>query len=415
MAAVMAVSGCGRPKPGPAAPDQPLPLQSFARQWGTDLQLKRDPLTELHVRPDMIFAYTRGGRVAWLSRETGRIQQQMGIKGARTELHSPVVMDQRLAFKRSISAPQYKDVDRWEVIEAVPVVFPTVTTLEIYNRTDGKFVTSLDLKSAIRSDVIGDKGTVYLGAASRGGARGAAIEITEPYVATRWEVMFPQGSISAAPAMMGDAVFFAGEDGSVIAVAASDRRALWPLRDGAFRTGAAVVADLQVDEESLYVASTDTKLYALNNRSGRIRWQFYAGAALRSSPSVTSDTVYQFVPGVGLAALAKGAGAFDRRPLWVAEDAVQFLSQDDRNAYLRRRDGAIVARDKKTGEQKFTSQRRNLDVFATNTNKEDGMIYAATKAGRVLAIRPILKPGVVGEVVRLDEQTVESDGVALAR
>jgi outer membrane protein assembly factor BamB len=412
-ALVLLAGGCGGKKRPAAEKAEPLPLQSFARQWATDLQLKRDTLTSLHVREGAIFAYTRQGRVAALGRDTGSIQYWVTVQGGTNKLHPPIVMDQRLSFKRAISAPKYKEAERWEIIEAVPVVFPAVTTLEVYDRTRGTYVSSVDLKAAIRSDAVGANGTVYLGGAYKGGSRGAALDITQPYVAVRWEVMFPEGSISAAPALHGDTVYFAGENGSVIAVSAADRRPIWPLRGGAFQTGGPVVADLGVDDENLYVSSTDTKLYALNNKNGKIRWQYHAGAALRSSPAVTSDTVYQFVAGVGLAALAKGQGAFDRRPSWVAEDCTQFLAQDERNAYLRRRDGAVVARDKRTGELKFASRRRN-EVFATNTSKEDGVVYAATKQGRVIAIKPVLKPGVVGEVVRMDEQTIVPGSVALA-
>jgi len=114
-----------------------------------------------------------------------------------------------------------------------------------------------------------------------------------------------------------------------------------------------------------------------------------------------------------VAALPKGQGAFDRQPTWVAEDCTQFLAQDERNAYLRRKDGAVVARDKKTGQLKFASNRRN-DVFATNVSKEDGVVYAATKQGRILAIKPVLKPGVVGEVVRMEEQEIGSELIAAA-
>ena len=413
-ALLVLAGGCQKAKPPAPKAAEPLPLQSFARQWATNLELKNDAITSVHVREGAIFAYTKQGRVAALGRDTGAIQYWVTVKGGRTMLHPPIVMNQRLAFKRSISSARFKEAERWEVIEAVPVVFPSVTTLEIYDRTNGQFVTSVDMKSAIRSDAVGDNGVIYLGGAYKGGARGAALDITQPYVAVKWEVMFPEGSISAAPALRGDSVYFAGENGSVIAVAAGDRRALWPLRGGAFQTGAANVADLAADDEAVYVASTDTKLYALNSGNGRIRWQFFAGSALRSGPAVTSDTVYQFVPGTGLAALSKATGLFDRRPIWVAEDCTQFLAQDDRNAYLRRRDGAVVARDKKTGELKFTSRRRNNEVFATNTSKEDGVVYAATKKGRIIAIKPILKPGVVGEIVRMEEQPLGGEAIAVA-
>jgi outer membrane protein assembly factor BamB len=411
----LAVSGgCARKKPAPEIA-QPLPLQSFARQWATDLQLKGDTLTGLHVREGAIYAQTRSGRVAALGRDTGTIQWWVKVKGGSTALHPPVVTDQRLAFKRSIHAAKYKEAARWEVVEVVPVVFPSATTLEIFDRSNGQHVTSVDLKSAIRSDAVGAGSTVYLGEAHKSGSRGAALDITQPYVSIRWEVMFPKGSVSASPVLHGDTVYFAGENGSVIAVAAADGRSLWSLPNGAFQTGAAIVADMGVDDECIYVASTDTKLYALNGRNGKIKWQYHSGAALRTGPAVTSDTVYQYVPSAGVVALAKAAGPQERHPLWVAEDSTQFLAQDDRNAYLRRRDGAIVARDKKTGEVKFTSLRKNNEVFATNISKEDGIVYAATKAGRVMAIRPILKPGIVGEVVQLDERPLNAAEMAAAR
>ena len=59
----------------------------------------------------------------------------------------------------------------------------------------------------------------------------------------------------------------------------------------------------------------------------------------------------------------------------------------------------IAAHDKRTGEVRFTSQRSDFTVFGTNLVKEDGIVYAATKRGRVIAVRPVLKPGTVGEVV----------------
>ena len=150
-------------------------------------------------------------------------------------------------------------------------------------------------------------------------------------------------------------------------------------------------------------ASTDNKLYALNRNSGKIRWQYFGGAALRTAPAVTSDTVYQFVPGTGVVAIDKAAGEFIRKPRWVASDATQFLAADERNAYLRTRDNRIVAQDKKTGERKFSSVHHDFTVFATNLVKEDGIVYAGTKQGRVVAVRPVLKPGTVGEVVMVEQ------------
>ena len=390
-AGLASVGGCGgRNDRGAdsAAGDQALSLQTFARQWATDLALRGDALDSLHVRPDAVYAYTDRGRVVSLARDSGALEFSRLIKGGRTLLHPPVVMEERLTLP---SDP--------DPTTAVPVVFPTATTLEVLEKGTGRFVRSVDVNFTIRSDAVGRDGMVYVGGAYRRSSRAAALDIRQPYVPVQWELMTPGGAISAAPALWEDAVFFGGEDGAVYAVSAAGREPIWPLPDGVFKTGAPIVGDLAVDAENVYVASTDNKLYALNRNNGRIRWQYYASAALRTGPVVTSDAVYQYVPGSGLVAIDKASGEPIRKPRWVAEDATQLLAVDDRNAYVRNRNNRIVARDKRTGEVRFTSQRRDLAVFGTNLVKEDGLVYAATKRGRVIAVRPVLKPGTVGEVV----------------
>jgi hypothetical protein len=46
----------------------------------------------------------------------------------------------------------------------------------------------------------------------------------------------------------------------------------------------------------------------------------------------------------------------------------------------------------------MTSQRKDYAHFAINANfKDNSVIYAATQDGTVYAIKPVLKPGAVGE------------------
>ena len=423
--ALSLTGGCRRRDAQPqAATEEGLPLQTFARQWATDLKLRGDALRRLHVRPGAVYAYTTDGRAVSLAIDTGAIEFNRPIKGGRTLLHPPVVMNEKVEFsiprRRATAAdrgqrpvrppnapPQVEDAPPRDVHVVQPVVFPTATTLEVYEQHTGRFITANDLDFSIRSGAVGRAGMMYLGAARRGSSRGVKVDIREPYVPVQWELMTPEGAVSAAPALWEDTVFFASEGGEVYAVTASDRQPIWPLPGGVFKTGAAVVADLAVDVDAVYVASTDNKLYCLNRNNGRIRWQYYGTTALRASPAVTSDSVYQYVPGTGLVALDKGSGEFNRKPRWVAQDATQFLAQDDRNAYVRTRNNRIAARDKKTGELRFTSQKREgrdaFAVFGTNLVKEDGIVFAGTKAGRIVAVRPVLKPGTVGEVVMVEQ------------
>lgn len=419
-AAVILVGGCRRDEPAARAPDEALSLQTFARHWATDLKLRGDNLRQLHVRPNAVFAYTSDGRAISLARDSGAIEFNRPIKGGGTLLHAPVVMGDKVSFsipRRQATAadrgqmpvqrpgqPRTLDAPPRDEHTVLPVVFPTATTLEVYEQTTGRFITASDLHFTIRSDAVGRAGVLYLGGAYRGSSRAAAVDIREPYVPVKWELMTPEGAVSAAPAVWEDAVYFASEGGEIYAVTAAGREPIWPLPGGSFKTGGAVVANLAADKDGVYVASTDNKLYCLNRNNGKIRWQYFGGAALRSSPAVTSDTVYQFVPGTGLVAIDKATGDYNRKPRWVAQDATQFLAQDDRNAYVRARDNHIIARDKQTGAVKFTSQSRDYTIFGTNLVKEDGIIYAGTKRGRVIAVRPVLKPGSVGEVVMLERR-----------
>ena len=400
--------GCARKEqPKPAEGPSALPLQTFARQWATDLKLRNDPVRTLHVREQSVYVYTRRGRVAALARDTGAIRYTFPVKNGRDKLFAPVVMNDPVTISMQVPTLDTKQTTRVLSMTASAVVFPTTSTMEVYDRDTGKFIDSVDLPFALTSNAVGSAGMAYVGGAVRASARASAVDITQPYVPVKWQLMVPGVGITAGPALWQDAVFIGAEDGSVTAVTTAGREPIWPLPGGVFKTGSAIVGDLSVDDECVYASSTDTKLYALNRNNGRIRWTYHSGATLRAGAAVTSDMVYQFAPGRGLVAIDKKAGKFNRDPLWVAEDATQFLAQDDRNAYVRRRDNAIVARDKRTGEVKFTSRRRDLDVFGTNTLSEDGIVFAATKEGRVIAVRPILRPGVIGEMVEVDLTPVE--------
>ena len=398
---LISAGGCRKDKPAQrATSEESLPLQTFARQWATDLKLRGDALDGLHVRADQVYAYTGNGRAIALALDSGAIQYNRPIKGGRTLLHPPVVLNENVEL-RGDQGPT----------SAVPVVIPTATTLEVLDRNTGRFIRSVPLGFTARSEAVGRGPVLYLGGAYRGSSRAAAVDIREPYVPIQWELMTPGGAVSAAPAIQEDTVFFGGEDGAVYAVTTAGREAIWPLPGGVFRTGGPIVGDLAVDEQNLYVASTDNKLYALNRNNGKIRWQYFGASSLRTGPAVTSDTVYQYVAGTGLVALDKAGGEFNRKPRWVAREGRQFLAQDGTNAYVRLRDNRVAALDKKTGEVRFTSNRRDLAVFGTNVLKEDGMVFAATKRGRIIAIRPVLKPGTVGEVVMVGSDEVSASEV----
>lgn len=408
------------PQPGPV---QELPLNSFTRGWSIDLDLDRgqpaktrkqqearDAVTELHVTDDAVYAYTRDGEVASIGRESGALEWTAAVRGPSRFLYPPVPMKGRIAIPTRTANETITD----------PVVFPTGGSLEIYDRF-GRLYRSFQTPFAVATPAVGGRGPMlYLGGSFggsihgsiRGSSRLVALDVTRPNAPAIWELMIPGGTLDGAPAFVEDVVYAASEDGSVYAVNAEDREPVWPIEGAVFKTGGRIVCDIVADDSGVYVASTDTKLYALNRNSGRIRWVYYAGRQLRDAPVVTNDMVYQAVPNAGIAAIPKNEGDTQRQPRWLIAGARQFLASDARYAYLLNDDRRIIAVDKNTGAIAFQSQRNDLDVYATST-RNDGVIYAATKSGWVLSIRPVLKPGGVGELVRAPARATEA--VASAR
>jgi len=354
-----------------------IPPNSFVQQWRAPLKLNNDVVTELHLRDNNLYAYTRNDVAYQVTRGGGEIQFVAPIKASGGVLRPPVEIKER-------------------------IVFPTATTMEIYTSA-GRFERRFPLDYSTRSPANGIENMLFIGLDYPGGGRIAAIDVARPYANIRWELL-TRGGVSAMPAIFQNIVYIGGEDGRVYAVT-PDRRPVWPLEGGVFVTSGRIVGDVQIDETGVYVASTDSKVYCLDRNTGKINWQYFGGRPITATPHVTASTVYVTVPGQGLVALDKGKGEFNRTPRWISKDARKFLSEDAKHTYLATRDGKIQAVDRASGKIVFVSQGKGYDLFVSNP--KDDMIFAARKDGTVYAIKPVLGPGVVGEIVMNESVKVE--------
>jgi outer membrane protein assembly factor BamB len=378
------VVGCGKPPAAdPSNPVSTLDARSFAAQWKQDLQIgNNNRVSAVHLRQDSVYIYTARNQVYVLSRGGGTLQHIDVVNAPGTQLFPPVVVGER-------------------------TVYPTIAGLQIYGKT-GRLERSIELEFAIRTRAVGEGDRIYLcGEYPNGSTRLVAIDLSQEYQPVLWSVLMRGGTATAAPAYYDEVVYAGNQAGRVYAVT-EDRNAIWPLDEGVFLTHGKILADVQVDANGVYFASTDTKLYCVDRTSGKVRWQYFSRGVLTESPAVTRRSVYQFVPGQGLVSIDKGEGKFNRDARWVAKDATLLLAEDDKYAYVRSKDNRIVALDLKTGQEAFRSARNDFDHFATNT--ADNIIFAATNGGDVYAIRPVLTGGEAGEMV----MTFETEKLAVA-
>jgi hypothetical protein len=377
----LGLAGCKTPQA--TAPSMaPLPAEAFVKQWQADVGNARDPITQLHVREGALIAYTHNNNSFWLSASGGQLLAINQVAAPGHTIQPPVSLADR-------------------------VVIPTTATVEIFDKS-GKHIDSLKSPRVLESPAAGAGESFFIAVAYPGSGRLAKVDLGKDKASLDWE-LYTSAGIVAAPAVVGDSVFCAGMDGKVTAVTFT-RQPLWPLPDNVFRTGGPVTADVAADDSGVYVASQDSKLYCLDRAIGKIHWIYYAGTPLTDQPLILGNMILQLVPYEGLVAINKTEGAYSRQPMWRQPVAEQVLAADDKFLYVRN-GSTIIALDKASGEPRFRSDRADLSVFATNLTTP--MIYAATHSGTILGIRPVLKPGTVGEMV-FNEQVI-AEPVAMAK
>ena len=369
-----------------------MPSQSFRQQWSRDLRMESGERSKaLFLRGDQLFVQTTHNKFYALDRRSGDVQYVSEVAATATDVKPPLIL---------------KD----------GVVYAAGPELWFFDK-QGRLERKLEMDSPFRSALAGSDRMLYAGVDHLGGGRLVAIDPALDNKPIRWQ-LDAGGGVYGAPAAVGPnqtQVFVGGIDGKVYGVTA-DRAAIWPnLPGGTFSTDGAIFADLKASGNDLLVASTDSKLYCLDGRTGRIRWTYYAGVPLHKGPEVTAGLVYILVPGKGICAINRLEGQMDRAASWAVANADQFLAEDDKYAYLKSTENRILAVEKATGQVKFESGRTDLARFVSNpvTDPKGAMIYASTKKGLVMAIAPVLRPGVVGELV-LDMRPATGD-VAMAQ
>jgi outer membrane protein assembly factor BamB len=352
---------------------QPVPANSFVQGWANDLHLRKERVDELHLRGDTLFVYTDNHLVYGVDRAGGNTKYLAQPQVSGGILRPPL------------------PVGEW-------VVYPSGSTIDILTNR-GRPARTIELEKPIRSGAVGDATKIYIGLDHYEGAGTVAkIDISRPYKVIDWELM-TEAAVSPTPALHKRILYIGSEDGRIYAVS-DERGQVWSLEEGKgwFQTQGKFVSDIKVDDTGVYASNTDSKLYCLDPQTGRIRWQYWGSAALKTAPVVTATMVYQLVPGQGIVGLDKLQGEFNRKPRWIIKDARQVLSEDEQNVYLRRRDNRLMAVNKQSGEVVFTSKGNAYTTFATNPN--DGIIFAGTKDGHLVAVRPVLREGEVGVIVR---------------
>ncbi|MEM1012052.1 MAG: PQQ-binding-like beta-propeller repeat protein [Planctomycetota bacterium] len=390
---LLLAGGCG--SSGPKEPVRPsvsvetIRPGSFRVAWNASLDtVKNGRVDGLYLRDDLLFAYTDDKVVQSFNSSSGRSRFIRQIVGPRDVLYPPVVLP---------SLGRVPGIDRL-------ITFATASGFVVVN-DDGLVVRETSLRRGLTTAPTGSAGIIYVGSADDNGGRLLKVDPLLPAGNILDRVLL-DGPLNGRPAAFGAFVYAADLTGNVYGMTEGLAQA-WPIREFETEPGRGVNADVVVDDFGVYVSGTDGTLHVLSRDRGRIVWRFFAGRPLYQRAVPTRDWVYQPMGDSGVAALPKFEGSTNsREPAWVAREARDFLSHDDANVYLLLASGRIGAFDKETGDKVFESRRSDFSRYARNV--DGSRIYAATRAGEIVAIEPVLGSGEVGRTVMLDRKTPDA-------
>jgi outer membrane protein assembly factor BamB len=205
----------------------------------------------------------------------------------------------------------------------------------------------------------------------------------------------PRVSIYATPAVVGGLLcvgIYAGDSGKMVAI---DRltpgytegvplrsKGEWTYPSGVNSIGGIVGSPVVVDK-TLYVGSSDGKLYALDAVYGEKKWEFDTGGKIWTSPVVEGGVVYVSNYGRKLFAVSSTDGSL----LWQMELPSSIASSpaiSGDNVFLGTFDNHLYAIDRTNGKEKWSFEGGNW--FWSTPIVKDGMVYAGCLDNKVYAI-----------------------------
>ncbi len=371
------VAGCSAPSRTPRLVSaSQLHSAGYFKYWDAELPLTEDDtVLSATLLDDNLYVISRMGDVYCISGEQGLLRWTRTLSQETYTIHPP-------RHQRNAAGDG-------------PAVFVTTSRTYLLDRYSGEEVFSFTPEFSPGGPALADGTKLYMG-----GSNGRFYSIfwdhhfdTGPI--QNWEV-HTGSPVTAAPVLHGrDQLIFATQGGSVVSCGALRKTGQWVAR-----TESAVVADPQVDDTGVYVASTDRSLYRFDLQTGAERWRYRFPGPLTDAPVLARFTCYQYCPRTGLTAIDVDSG----QEKWVRRDGVGFVAAAPGQTAIQTRSGIIDIVDAQTGETLHWFDQRGHEIAVRNTR--DDRIILVSPDGHIVCARAETTPYLKIQQVRSAERTL---------
>lgn len=274
-------------------------------------------------------------------------------------------------------------------------IFVTPVDIQAYDKLTGDGVGRQALRFPPGSGCASDGDRVFVGGLD---ARVYAFDART--LAVDWKITV-DGPVRATPVVQGRDVLIADDGRSVYCTTRTRKGYRWSVM-----TSGANSADLVTDDAGVYVASQDQSLYVydlgfVGGGGGHLRWRALFNAPLRDPPVVTPHTVFQYVPGTGLAALETGQPyEVDERVRWMLPEGRAALTVHEGRVYVLGSE-ELLAVELKSGTVTHRVPTPGLSIGLPSP--DNASVYLVASNGRIFCARPIGAPPLRDSDIRAAE------------
>ena len=364
------------PKADSLVPSSVLAKASLSYYWEQPIDLKAGETIEKLWRLDeKLYAFTSANRLVALDAASGAERWRVEVTPPGRTVFAPCHADNAVVptiggIAALLEPPGPDQLDSFRA-----VIINTIDYALVIDRDsrDGLVKRKLEFKFVANSPGSCDGTRFYVGAVN---GYYHAVRLSEGLV--DW-TMASKAMITVAPQTAFGTVYVASQDGKLYAVnpdALRERHVWTQTTDGP------LVGDIAVDARGCFVPSTDSRIYAYDLATGETMWTFRTQGPLRRGIQVGAKSVFQYADKDRLYAIDLANG----RKRWDLAEGRTVLAAVGDNALVLTDRRQLLLVNEILGKVEMSLPMNGLDLFVPNAAKP--IIYAASREGLVVCIRP---------------------------
>lgn len=335
--------------------DRPLAVAGARVAWQSQVALRAvDTLRGIHLIDEYVFILATDGKVRVIRADNG---DHLWSRSLTRE-------------GDTLWAPQPVRVEPYDA-----VLFTRLVDVVLLDLEYGEEIRRLPLRVASIGHAVATPDAVFVNEVNR---RLGCYDFEGQFL--RWQVMASAG-LDLPPLLAREEgiVYFADRGGRVAAARIGDKHEVFTAQIGGTPEGW-----LAMDAVALYVAASDSLVYALNRRTGEKLWSFRLSAPPVGGPVVTPRSVYQATVGGGVQRLVIDPDAGGN---WYLPDARKFLAEWANRSVLLETDGRIALVRPGTGD---IVDRVDLGPVRHGvSNPHNDLAIVTTARGHIQCLRPL--------------------------